>query len=79
MDSSPVAVTQTSDMVPVSSKEFLNLQATIGRGFTLKRVLDMIRTYSQIQFKFIKQQWIQSTTAFYVVLNSAPWKNRMLI
>ena len=71
LDSSPVSV--TSDMVPVSGKEFLNLQATIGRGFTL------IRTYSQIQFKFIKRQWIQSETAFYFVLNSALWKNRMLI
>ena len=66
-------------MAPVSSKEFLDIQATIGRGFTLKHVRDMIRVYSQTQFKFINQQWTQSTTAFYVVLNSAPWKNRMLI
>ena len=34
-----VAVTQTSDIVPVSGKEF---------RFTLKRARDMIRTYSQM-------------------------------
>ena len=44
--SSPVAVTSTSDIVPVSSKEFLDIQAAIGCGFTLKRVRDMIRIYS---------------------------------
>ena len=31
----------------VSSKEFLDIQATIECGFTLKSVSDMIRTYSQ--------------------------------
>ena len=39
---------KTSDFVPVSSKEFLDIQATIECGFTLKRVCDMIRTYSQM-------------------------------
>ena len=34
--------------VPPSSKEFLDIQATIECGFTLKRVRDMIRTYSQM-------------------------------
>ena len=42
---SPVAVTQTSDMAPVSSKGFLDIQATIKCGFTLKRVRGMIRTF----------------------------------
>ena len=37
---------ETSDIVPVSSNEFLDIQATIECGFTLKRVRDMIRTYS---------------------------------
>ena len=45
--SSPVAVTEISDMVPVLSEEFLDIQATIECEFTLKRVGDMIRTYSQ--------------------------------
>ena len=45
---SPVAVTYTSDFVPVSGKEFLDIQATIECGFTLKRIRDMIRTYSQM-------------------------------
>ena len=30
------AVTKTSDLVPVLSKEFLDIQANIERGFTLK-------------------------------------------
>ena len=46
MGSSSVAVTQTSDFTPVQSKEFLAIQATRECGFTLKRVRDMIRTYS---------------------------------
>ena len=33
--------------MPVSSKEFLDIQATIERGFTQKHVHDMIKTYSQ--------------------------------
>ena len=47
LGSSPVAVTSPSDFAPVSSKEFLDIQATIECGFTLKRVRDMTRTYSQ--------------------------------
>ena len=46
MGSSPVAVTESSDIALVSSKEFLDYQATIECGFTLKRVRDMIKTYS---------------------------------
>ena len=48
MGSIPVAVTQTSDFTPASSKEFLDIQETIECGFTLKRICDMIRTYSQM-------------------------------
>ena len=48
VDWSPVAVTLTSDIAPVLSKEFLDIQANIECGFTLKGVCDMIRTYSQI-------------------------------
>ena len=33
---------------PASSKEFLDIQATIECGFTLKRVRDMIRTFSRL-------------------------------
>ena len=46
VSSSPVALTETSDFGPASSKEFLGIQATIECGFTLKRVRDMIRTHS---------------------------------
>ena len=42
MGLSPVGVTETSDIVPVSSKEFLDIQATIECTFTLKQVRDMI-------------------------------------
>ena len=34
--------------MPVSSKEFLDIQANMECRFTLKRVRDMIRTYSQM-------------------------------
>ena len=47
--SSPVAVTQTSDFAPASSKELLDIQATIECEFTLKLVRDIIRTYSEMQ------------------------------
>ena len=36
--------------MPVSSKEFLNIQSTIERRFTLKRVRDMIVTYNNKNF-----------------------------
>ena len=39
--SNPVAV----NIVPVSSKEFLDIQATVKCRFTLKSVRDMIITY----------------------------------
>ena len=34
--------------MPASSKEFIDIQATKECGFTLKRVRDMTRTYSQM-------------------------------
>ena len=40
------AVTSPSDFTPALSKEFLDIQAPIECGFTLKRVRDMTRTYS---------------------------------
>ena len=46
--SSPVAVTSRSDFAPASRKEFLDIQATIEYGFTLKRLLEITITYSQI-------------------------------
>ena len=41
-------------MVPVSSKDFLDIQATIECLFTLTRVRDMTRTYSQKKNPFNK-------------------------
>ena len=46
--SNPVSVIWTSDIAPVSRKEFLDIQATIESRFTLKLIRDMIITYSQI-------------------------------
>ena len=46
--SSPIAIAQTSGFVSVSSKEILDIQVTIVCGFTLKRLRDMIRTYTQM-------------------------------
>ena len=45
--SSPVAVTYTPDIASVLSKEFLDIQATIECGLTLKRMRDIIKTYSE--------------------------------
>ena len=50
--SSPNAVTYTSDIAAVSSKEFLDIQGTIECGFTLKLARDMIRTYNQVKTFF---------------------------
>ena len=40
-----VAVTEASDIAPVLSKEFLEIQATTEFEFSLNRVCDMIRTH----------------------------------
>ena len=40
----------TSDFAPASSKEFLDIQATIECEFTLKRVHDRTRTYSTVLY-----------------------------
>ena len=48
LGSSPVAVTETSDVAPASIKELLDIHAIIEDRFTLKRVRDMTRTYSQM-------------------------------
>ena len=49
LGSSPVAVIQPSDFTPASSKEFLDIQATIECRFTLKRVRDITRRYTQMR------------------------------
>ena len=47
--SSPAAVTETSDFAPALSNEFLDIQATIECGFTLKHVRGMTRRYNAKQ------------------------------
>ena len=63
LGSSPVAVTYTSDIAPVSSKEFLDIQAAIGCGFTLKRIRGMGRAYSEAN------ELKQSVTLYLHLLN----------
>ena len=41
-------ITSPSDFAPASSKEFLDIQATIECGFTLRPVRDMTRIYSHV-------------------------------
>ena len=53
----PVAVTSLSDFAPASSKEFLDIQATLECGFTLKQVRDMTRTYRQVTLFLKKGVW----------------------
>ena len=48
LGSIPVAVTSNSGIAPASSKEFLDIQATIECGLNLNRVRDMTRTYSEM-------------------------------
>ena len=45
---------------PASSKEFLDIQATIECGFTLKRVRDMTRTYSHTLLNKYKRNNVKS-------------------
>ena len=67
LNSNPVAVTNTSDFVPASNKEFLDIQATIESGFTLKRIRDMT-TYSQFYFSLTL-----STSLSLLLLTSLVW------
>ena len=48
--------TTTSDFTPALGKEFLEIQANIECGLTLKCVHDMIRTYSELQSSEKKTQ-----------------------
>ena len=49
MDSNSVALIYTSDIAPVSSKEFLDIQVTIECICTLTRVLDLIIIYNHMR------------------------------
>ena len=82
LDSSPVAVTSPADFPPASSKESIDIQATIECGYTLKRVRDMVRIYSQMNRtdKYSEQrqsfdhlrQMLECSFKNYVVLRSRP-------
>ena len=69
LGSSPVAVTSPSDFAPASSKEFLDIQATIECGFTLKCIRDMTRTYALFTCSLVEN------LNFYVYIHSSPSEN----
>ena len=65
------AVSSTSDMAPVSSKEFFDIQATTECKFTLRPLRDMIITYSQMhrsdkysQHSSIMTSWLNGWVFF---------------
>ena len=75
VSASPVAVTQTSDFAPALSKEFLDTQATIVCGFTLKRLCDMTRTYSLVCLKYcILHLFLLPLTLFFFLSFAGDWK-----
>ena len=52
--------TSTSDIAPVLSKKFLDIQATIECRFTLKHVSNMIIAYSQMKLELKKRLPVSS-------------------
>ena len=53
--------------MPVLSKEVLEIQATIECGFTLRRVRDMIRTYS---FRYQLTSYLQKVHIYKIMYES---------
>ena len=62
------------DFAPASSKDFLDIQGTIECRFTLKRVLDMIRTYSQNSRHLENETFVlQSKKKIHHILRAILW------
>ena len=76
-----VAVTKTSDIVPVSSKEFLHIHATIEYKFTLKHQPNIIRTYSQIIQQLLQVFCIQKQKIYpaYVSKQNSKCKKQVIL
>ena len=70
----------TSDFAPASSKEFLDIQATIECGFTLELVRDMTRTYqlNERKLRFFSYWYIWKNCNSYCELCLA-WCGRKLL
>ena len=49
VSSSLIIVSYTSDITPVLSRYFFDIQAIAECGFTLKHVSDMMQTYTHMQ------------------------------
>ena len=59
-------------MAPVSNREFLDIQATVECRFTLKRLRDMIITWSQVSLFFpLVFETIERLTCFLTEQNTA--------
>ena len=54
-------MSRNSLLAPISLKEFLDIHTTVYCRFTLKRVRDMIITYSQLKVKFGDDAWRNTT------------------
>ena len=74
LGSNPVAVTSPSDFAPASSKGFLDIQATIERGFTLKSVRDMTEYTVKCTIQISAQNTVQSFKA-----SLAKWLSVLLL
>ena len=61
MGTNHVAVTWTSDIAPISSKEFLDIQGIKECRLNLKRVRDMIITYSHYLYIWMSPQLLNSS------------------
>ena len=66
MGLSPIEVIYTSDIVLISSKKFLDIEANIERGFSLKCVSDIIRLYSQMH---LIEKYSQQSSIIWPVLS----------
>ena len=67
--SSPVAVTETSDIAPVSGKAFLDNQTTTECRFTLNAYVTLIKTHNQVivclEFFFVQGTFYVETSHFF--------------
>ena len=66
--SNPAAVTYTSDIALVTSKEFLDIHATTWCRFTVKCVGDMIIAYSLVLFSMSYVIFCWASPFHYLVL-----------
>ena len=80
LSSNPVAVTSPSHFAPASNKKFLDIQATIECGFTLKCVRDMTRKYSyNDKLVIIELPFPDFITTLCIMKTISPEKDRSFV